>query len=150
MPTAPHRLTPPGQPQDYETWGIRPALRAATCEEVACSAHAHGWRSRVRRGSPEEGLLRQAALGQVDGHRRHFIEIDQPDGMVEFLFEPGQPCLKVATHEVPAEREGLYLRRGGDWRAQTAAPKAYDRPDQWTDDLHTVTTKRQELKERHG
>lgn len=140
----------PGSPADYETFAARPALRPATCEEAGCVPYQRGWRTVVRVGSPEEALLRRACMGLEDGQRRHFVETNQPGGMVEFLFEPGQPCLAVSTHKVSAEREGLWLRRDGDWRAHTGRSRRYDRPDQWVDDLHTVTTKREHLKITRG
>lgn len=144
----PFRVTPASKVTDMETWGLRPYLRPATCAEFECSAHLKGWRTTV--GPDDAAFLRLACAGQVDGLVRHAVEIPQADGFTQFVFEPGQPCLKARSHQVHQERDPIAVRRGGDWRAATTPNRTYDRLDQWTDDLHTSTTKLTELRERHG
>lgn len=135
----PFRLPPAGPPQIYETFSVKAPIathwRPASCLEVECSAHVNGWRTTVLAGSNDEALLRQACSGTVDGHRRHFVELAQADGLVQFAFEPGQPCLAVSTHVVPLERPELYVRRAGDWRAHLGEARHYARADQWVDDF---------------
>jgi hypothetical protein len=109
-----------------------------------CRPHRYGWRTSVPAGSDLERALRAAMRGDADGHRRHALELPQGDGFLEFLFEPGQPCLAVSTHRVPLERPALFVWRSGDWRAHTGEARQYgERADQWVDDLHTHTEKLQ-------
>lgn len=151
--SSPHgmRVPPTGTPTDFRTFGVRSPIethtRPASCAEVECGAHVHGWRTTVLAGSDDDAFLRQAARGEHDGHRRHFVEIPQGDGMVQFVFHPGQTCFRVSTHRVDLERPALFLRRDGDWRAHLGGERVYDRPDQFVDDLYSHTDSIRHLKE---
>jgi hypothetical protein len=144
----PFRVTPGGKVADWETWGLRPFLVSATCPEVGCRQYENGWRTRV--GGDDIDLVRRVLRGEVDGYRRHAIEIPEANGWVTFVFEPGQFCLAVRRHQKHEERDPTSFRRGGDWRGATGTSRVYDRTDQWTDDLRTSTTRLADLRERHG
>lgn len=111
----------------------------AEADGVDCKPHRSGWRTTVLRGSDDEVLVRKAAAGEVDGLRRHCIEIPQADGFLQFVFQPGQPCLALGRHKLRVDREEIFTRRLGDWRADLGGGRRYDRPDQWADDFHAHT-----------
>lgn len=136
-----NRITPALPVQAYTTFGISSPLathwKPATCAQVDCEAHLHGWATTVMPGSDDEALLLKAADGMIDGHRRRFTRETQPDGFIRYVFGPEQACFRAGQHRVPLERPEIYTRRGGDWRAATTGTRRYDRADQWLDDFAT-------------
>lgn len=109
-----NRLEPKMQPQAYKTYEIRRPLashwRDASCAEVDCPAHLHGWSTRVD-VSTELGA-RQANYIRLHSGRRFTVK--EHGNLVIFTFGPGQRCFR--PHRVPLEREPLYLVRRGDHR----------------------------------
>ncbi|MEU6781497.1 hypothetical protein ABZ912_20015 [Nonomuraea angiospora] len=130
------RITPGLPAGAYKTYQIVQPLathfRPATCEEVACGAHAHGWRTLVDE---------TAELGQRQAHYirrqsgRRFVEQRTPEGLTAFTFEPGQRCF--GRHQQPLERDPLYFVRGGDWRGNPLGGRPYQhrRGDDWVEDF---------------
>jgi hypothetical protein len=101
----------------YKTYALRlpktTHYRKATCQEVECDAYAYGWVTRV---DVTTDLGQRQARYIVDKSGRKCTEITSiTDAVIrEFTFPPGQQCF--ADHQVPLEREPLYIVRGGDWR----------------------------------
>lgn len=152
------RFQPAAGPTAYKTFGIKAPIsthyRPATCAEMCdradtlrreglnddataadCGPHRNGWATTVMCGSGDEAFVRRVCAGEVDGLRRHFIEVPQPNGFVQLVFDAGQPCFRVGQHKLRVDRPELYIVRGGDWRAQTSPTHRYDRADQWVDDF---------------
>lgn len=128
-----NRITPALPPQAMKTYALAapPAThwRPATCAEVECPAYLNGWETRVPAGS-ELAEQARALKGQY-----HFAETRDGDDAV-FTFPPGQPCFRATTHQVPLEREPVYLVRDGDWRAYGPA-RVHVRPGDWVEDFGT-------------
>lgn len=151
MDRTPHRIPPPGTPADYDTFRLKGFMRWASCEEVECGAFTKGWHSTVQAGSDEEDLLKAACRGEVDGYRRAWTSaLPEANGFVRYSFAPGQPCFGIAGHRTQEDREPLYVRAHGDWRAFLSPGLVYDRADQWADDLHARTTQRAHLRQTRG
>lgn len=133
------RAEPAMPVQSYKTYALRdrpvPRARRASCAEVACPNHIHGWRTTL----DPHAHAAQIAHIRNDTRRKH-IETRSDTGQVVFTFEPGQDCyhtINVAGSVIQGhwvEMQTLYLVRGGDWRAVTE-PARQLRGDQWTDDF---------------
>lgn len=129
----PNRITPQVGAQHYQTWQIaRPRsthFRPATCAEVECDPHVHGWVTIVPASSDLEGIVRTSG--------RAFTEERQDGGLVAFTFPSGQRCFQADMHTVPLGRPELYVVRDGDWRGNPRGtrPKRYDQAYQWVDDM---------------
>lgn len=133
------RVQPVGPPQAYKTFQAAAPLathwRVATCVEVDCEHYVNGWATTVLPGSVEEGLIRTSGrhwLGQEKGGPR-----PDENGMLRFLFPPGQPCFDPMRHRVPLERDPLFIVRRGDWRANLGLIRRHKRGDDWVDDFAT-------------
>lgn len=130
--TTPFRLPPKLPVQAYQTYQIwspvRTHTRRATCAEVECEASLKGWRT-VADVSTDIGRKRANYIRLASG--RHFT-VAQAGDVVTFTFPAGQRCF--AEHRVALDRPALFLRRGGDWRAQTSEPVQF-RAEDWVDDF---------------
>lgn len=133
-----NRITPAVGAEHYQTYSItRPDTRdywvPATCEQIDCAPHLHGWTTRVDETTD---------LGQAQAHYirrqsgRRFTEQRRPDGTTEFTFEAGQACFAQGEHRRAIEREPLYVVRGGDWRGNPRCTPARVHRDarDWVDD----------------
>lgn len=126
-------------PEHRKTWAIvRPRndagagtfWRPVGCEEYGCAAYQHGWTTTLE-------LAAHAA--QVHYIRREsgrrFTEEAAADGRVTFRFAPGQPCFRASEHQVPVEREPLFVVREGDSRGNPrgTAPMRHASAEDWRD-----------------
>jgi len=106
--------------------------RAASCEEVGCLAHHHGWVTVVDEATE---------LGQRQAHhirsvsRRPYTQERREDGRTSFRFGAGLECF--AEHRIRIERPEHFLRRAGDWRGTTGRPYLHTSADSWVDDMQT-------------
>lgn len=127
------RVDPAGPVQAYKTYEVRAPRathwRPATCAEVDCPNYLHGWRTILPAGSDLVDLVRHSG--------RSYVETRAADGLVTFTFEAGQQCFAASTHQVPLDRPGLHLVRGGDWRADLGTIRQHVRPEDWVDDFAT-------------
>src|SRR4051812_20053517 len=124
--TSPFRPEPVLRAEHMKTYAIvrKDGLhyRPATCAEVECPQWAHGWVTRVTRGSDLEKFL----VGQT--HGRRFTETTGLSaGEREFMFGPGQECFRSSTHRLPVEREPFFVVRDGDWRGNPRGTAAVNR-----------------------
>lgn len=144
-----NRITPGLGAQHYKTYRIwRPATpqywRPATCAQVDCEPHRHGWTTsvdeRTELGQRQAWYIRSASARSFSEHR-------DDAGLTVFTFAAGQSCFRSDEHKVAVEREPLYLVRGGDWRGNPAGipARAHVRPSEWVEDfaehqdkIHTV------------
>jgi hypothetical protein len=132
---APFRIAPTIGAQHVQTWNISAPrsthFRPATCAEVECDPHVHGWVTVVPAGSDLEAIVRRSG--------RSFTEERRDGGLIAFTFPAGQTCFLVGEHVVPLERPELYLVRDGDWRGNPRGtrPRRYDKAYQWVDDMAT-------------
>jgi hypothetical protein len=130
------RIEPLAGAEAYKTYGIRMPLtthwRKATCAEVECPDHTHGWRVRVENLTPD--LVHTA---RTCGRR--FRELSVAEGETYLVFEAGQPCFRASDHRVRVERPELYVVRDGDWRGNPrhTTPTVHSGPDSWVDDFAT-------------
>lgn len=140
-------LRPALPPQALQTFEIAEPLpthwRPASCAEVECEAHAHGWRTAIDLGT-DLGVRQARYIRDKAG--RHFTHEFSGDGkMITFTFPAGQTCF--TPHRVPVGRPALFVvRRGGHRDSNSGRPiralpgvRVFDRPDQWADDLHEAT-----------
>lgn len=111
------RIAPLLPAHSMKTFEIRRPLathyRRARCEEVGCDKHRAGWIMGF-------DLTQQAKVDaanqvrRIAHHRGLRCRIDQVGTTVTFTFAAGQQCLE--GHQVPLERDPLWIVRGGDWR----------------------------------
>lgn len=113
---------------NQQHWTITNDLRPATCPEVGCLDHHHGWRVRV-------DALSERDLHAMRVSGRRYRVLDVAEGETWWVFEAGQPCFRASRHQVPVGRPELYLV--GD----RGSVRRYDRADQWVDDCATHTEK---------
>lgn len=111
--------------------------RKATCAEVGCLQHHHGWALNTA------GLSAgQVTLAKASG-RRYRVEQDAAGADI-LIFEPGQSCFKASEHRIRLEREEIFVQRPGDWRGNPAAgskPLIFSGADSWLDSLGTALDK---------
>ena len=103
--------------------------RLATCQEVDCQAYARGWVTAVPGDSP------QAAYIRSDRTRGHREEPPGPDGVVRFVFGPGNRCFG-SSHQV-IERPPLLLVQPGAMLARTDTGYRHTSVASWVDDFQT-------------
>lgn len=130
--TTPFRLPPKLPVQAYQTYQIwspvQTHTRRATCAEVECPASLKGWTTVIDVATPL-GARQANYIRLASG--RHFTATEAGT-LVTFTFPAGQRCF--AEHRVRLDRPELFLRRGGDWRAQTSEP-VHLRAIDWIDDF---------------
>lgn len=118
--------------------------RSASCAEVDCPAHAHGWTTTVDEatelGQRQAAYIRHecspaTATVVAPAGRRRYVESRTQTGLTAFTFPAGQTCF--ASHTVPLERPALYIVRGGDWRGNPAGVpgRTHRRPQDWVEDF---------------
>lgn len=107
--------------------------RPASCAEVQCQAHHFGW---VTTLDPSDDLgKRQIGYIMRESGRRFAYELTE-SGLVQFTFEAGQDCFR--QHQLPRERDPIYLVRDGDFRGNpTGRVRKHTSPDDWVDDFAT-------------
>jgi hypothetical protein len=113
--------------------------RAATCEEVGCTAYARGWVSVIDEAT-ELGQQQAGYIRHQSG--RAFTEARDPAGLTRFTFRAEQRCF--AEHRADLEREPGFLRLSthGTARRHTA--------ETWQDECATELDRLQTFVERHG
>lgn len=140
-----NRIVPGIPAAAYKTYELLASTathrRRATCAEVECEHHTHGWATTVQEGSQDEAVIRGAG--------RHFTLERQADGFLRFIFPPGQPCFRAGTHTVPLERDPHFLVRGGDWRGNPLGQvREHANGEDWVDDFATHQLRIAEAHER--
>lgn len=132
-----NRITPTLGAENYKTYAIvRPRsthMREVSCAEAECMAYQHGWRTLVDERT-EQGNAQAHYIRRQSG--RHFTEERDPNGGTVFTFSPGQRCFN-GPHEVPVEREPLYVVRDGDWRGnpRRTPERRHVRGEDWVEDF---------------
>lgn len=101
--------------------------RKATCEEVGCGHYARGWVTTLPVDDGRADYIRRES-------GRSFTE-ERAAGQAVFRFGPGQRCFAADSHQLPVEREPLYLVRGGDSRAWTGERRIHSSAEDWRDDF---------------
>ncbi len=117
---------------------LRPAsshFRPATCEESDCGAYLRGWRTRVPKNAVE-------LLAAARSSGRRFVECETEDGMIEFVFEPGQECFRSSLHRVPLDRPALHVIRDGRNDPRRVSAQG------WHDDLGEHLSRIREFQEK--
>lgn len=135
---APFRIEPRLPTQAMKTYQVvaprapeEDFWRPASCAEVDCPPHLHGWKTILPAG--REDLLHAA---RTSGRRHTETRLD--GGLVEFVFEAGQPCFQAHAHRARTARPELYVVRGGDWRGNPhGTERLHTRPEDWVDDFAT-------------
>jgi len=126
------RIEPKLPVEAMQTYAIaRPRgthTRPATCAEVSCPAHLHGWVKLVDLGT-ELGRKQSWYIRTQAG--RAFTQVTVGTAQT-FTFPAGQRCF--AQHTVPLDRPSLFVKVGGDWRARTTPPLRMREVD-WLDDF---------------
>ena len=122
---------------NYLTWAIAapPAThwRPATCAEVECHDHTHGWERVVDTGT-QLGLEACNWIRTQSG--RAFRAERLPGGLVKFTFPAGQKCFGWREHKVPVGRPELFLRIDGHHRRyQPGTRYVHNRPEDWRDEF---------------
>lgn len=122
-----------------KTFEIRRPLathyRRARCEEVGCDKNRAGW---VMGFDLTQQAKVDAAnlIRRIAHHRGLKCRITQVGTTVTFLFPAGQQCLE--GHQVPLERDPLFIVRGGDWRGNPRGERyTHSTGDSFMDDWRT-------------
>lgn len=111
--------------------------RLALAQERDCAPHRCGWSTPVAAGSAQEADLKALCAG-ADGHQRQWSAVLKEDnGILRYVFEPGQTCFVANSHRLPLERLEIFSKRRGDQFVHLGNRRVYDRPDQWVDDFAT-------------
>ena len=128
-----HRIEPNMPPGAYKTYRILSPhathFRPATCPEMACPAHEHGWRSTI-----DEATV----LGQQQAHYirkqsgRRYAEERLESGLTQFTFEAGQKCF--TEHQMKLDRPEHYFVADGDWRA-SGGQRQHTKAQDWVEDF---------------
>ena len=129
----PFRITPSAPASMFQTYSIRQPeethTRAATCDEVGCTAYALGWITRVPAGSALEAAVRSSG-------RRWSGAVVADGAEVAFTFPPGTACFRASTHRASLDRPATFVVRGGDWRGNpTGMRRVHQRPEDWVEDF---------------
>lgn len=132
-----NRIEPAAPPAAYRTYAItaprQTHWRAATCAEVGCAAHTHGWTTTVDI-STELGQGQAYYIRRESG--RSYTEETTGPGLVRFTFGPGQRCFRSDTHRVRTGRPEIFVVRGGDWRGNPVGDKRqHTRAEHWVEDF---------------
>lgn len=128
-----NRFTPAAGAQHFKTYQLAQPLathwRAATCAEVDCPHHLHGWKTILPVNDDRIPLIKQSG--------RRYVERRTEAGLVEFTFEAGQACFQAGEHRAQVGRPELYVVRDGDWRGNPRGTPArtHTRPELWVEDF---------------
>lgn len=134
----PFRIEPKMPASAYKTYALRlpkqTHYRKATCQEVECDAYANGWVTKI---DVTTDLGQRQAKYIANHSGRSYTDVTRIDLPVrEFMFPPGQQCF--ADHQVPLERDPLFIVRGGDWRGNPRGEmRSHIRAADWIDDFAT-------------
>lgn len=127
-----NRIEPNMGPEAYKTYRIASPqathYRSATCDEVDCPAHEHGWQSVIDEAT--ELGQRQAHYIRRESGRRYREERNEL-GLTAFTFEAGQACF--GQHQLQIRPE-MYFVADGDWRA-SANLRQHTRAADWVEDF---------------
>jgi hypothetical protein len=106
--------------------------RKATCQEVDCEAYANGWVTKI---DVTTDLGQRQAKYIRDHSGRTFQDVTAIGSPVrEFMFPSGQQCF--ADHQVPLERDPIFVVRDGDWRGNpTGRRMQHAKAQDWIDDF---------------
>jgi hypothetical protein len=106
--------------------------RKATCQEVDCEAYANGWVTKI---DVTTDLGQRQARYIKDHSGRTYQDVSRIDLPIrEFVFPPGQQCF--ADHQVPLERDPIFIVRDGDWRGNpTGRRMQHSKAQDWIDDF---------------
>lgn len=122
-------------PSHYmKTYGLfrKPvAPRKATCEEAECADYINGWSCKLQGDDHRVGVIRRSSY--------RFEEFMTLDGIVEFVFAPGQPCFHKDSHTIIPEFRELFIVRDGDQRGNPRGtrPKQHTRAEFWVEEFAT-------------
>lgn len=87
---------------------IKSHWRKATCAEIDCPNYVNGWSATIDTSTPLG--QRQARYIRYNSGR-HYSENATADGIVTFIFPPGQTCFGSDRHRIRIDREPLYVIR---------------------------------------
>lgn len=104
--------------------------RPATCAEVDCPQHVHGWRTVVD-VSTELGQRQAHYIRRESGRR--FTETQTGPTFWQFDFEPGQSCF--GQHSARTEMPHIFAMRPNTLERST--PRIHSGSDAWLDDFAT-------------
>jgi hypothetical protein len=132
----PFRLPPAGPVQAYRTFGYRRPLathwRPATCAEVDCPHHVHGWTTTVDERT-DLGMGQAHYIRYDSG--RGFREHRNAAGLTVFTFPPGQRCFASGDHRLEVGLPPIYVVRDGDWRGNpTGWTRTHARGALWVEE----------------
>lgn len=126
------RAAPVMPPGAYRSFSIAAPIathfRPATCAEVRCGHHEHGWTTTVDTAGPQAYYIRRES-------GRKFTEEALSPSVVRFTFEPGQRCFGSADHKLRVERPEIYIARAGDWRASDGDAYRHAGSADWVDEF---------------
>lgn len=130
---------------------LRPAgerwWQPATCEDIDCAAFLHGWSTTLQL---EAHAAQVHYIRRESGRRFTEHMLRSHPAAVRFDFPAGQRCFRASEHQVPVEREPLYVVRGGDSRAWTGARRVHRSAEDWRDDFGENQDRLSILQQRKG
>jgi hypothetical protein len=118
-----------------KTYGVRAPLEThwvrVSCAEFECKVSAQGWITEV----DENTDLGKRQANYIRNHAGRHFQWSRENGLTQFVFPPGEQCF--TEHRVHAERQDIFLVRGGDWRGQVGEVKIHKNPEDWVEDFAT-------------
>lgn len=136
-------------PGAYQTYEIDAPLathwRQASCAEVDCPHHIHGWATTVLPDSDDESFMKRACESLGIKWTRFDVT---PEGFRRYIFPGGQSCFKARTHRLPLEKPAIFKVWAGDWRGSDGTGRVFATPENWIDHFATHQDKLADLVNR--
>lgn len=124
-------MAPDLAPYNYLTWAIVSPLRThwrpATCAEVDCRYHLHGWTTVT--DDPEVADYFRRRSG------RAFREEPLPGGAARFTFPAGQRCFHWRKHQIRLDRDEHFIRFDGHHQRHTGGRLVHSGAVPWRDEF---------------
>lgn len=130
------RIDPQAGPESFKTYQIvaprSTHFRPASCGEVDCLNYANGFQAVIDTST----MLGERQARYIENKSgRHFTS-DGGEPVVTYTFPAGQRCF--TEHQLPLEREPLFVVRDGDYRGNPRGTKpVHRRAEDWVDDFAT-------------
>jgi hypothetical protein len=139
-----NRMVSKAGPEHFKTYSQTAPLsthwKRGTCEEVGCDDLRNGFVTTVNTDS--ELGRKQFYYLTHDKDRSYSMQRVGPT-LFKFVYKPGNPCMRRASHRVPIGRPSFYLVAEGDWRGnpRRTPPMRHRRAEDWVEDfaLHQRT-----------
>jgi len=108
---------------------VKTHWRTLSCQEADCQAHQKGWKT-VLNVETDLGRRQEFYIRKYSG--RHFTVEKIADGMLQFIFPPGQTCFQSDQHRIQIREENFLVFNGRGSR-KNSLQIAHKKPDLWVE-----------------